>query len=802
MPTFVSDSKLRIRPVRRSLRYLTAVLALGIAACSQPASKYPTASHETLKLSRVFLYRNGIGYFERQGLVDGDTLRIKVRKDQVNDLLKTLTVVNRKGGQAVSISMPLDPQSWANAALATLSPGRGNLAQVLDTLRGTMVTLVGMDRTIQGRIVMVEELHEESALSGESDRASPASSTISDDSRITLMDGGKMNVMRLSRVLSVGLHDGDLALQFHRSLDASAGEGMFQQVEVSIRLTGAHTHDLAVSYVVPAPMWKPTYRVVLPADGKGKALLQGWAVVDNVSGEDWREIKLGLTSGAPIAFRYDLHTPRDVERPDLTETGVRKRAAVAVGETTYAQEEAPPPPAPGAAPSPAAPPPPPAAEATESAPKPAPSAAAAKAEMLRASKKTAGAANADKAPMRAMAPKAKKDAKGLASATGVMSGDFDDARSGGAGAERAEPPAPPTVSFESLRRSTLAQTRAAAASGLTRFDLEPLVTVPDGSSTMVAVVNDEVDGEETFLFKPGGAGVGYEANPYRVVRFKNSTPFALEPGPIAIYAGGSFVGEGISEAVGAGTSATIPFAVESGIMVTAATKQDGDEMRLLRIVRGVLEVESFSRRTTTWTAKLQTPRAPVSILIRHPKAGPDYELVNRSKGTEDLHDAYLVPVEIGKGRQEASISVVEQTPSRYSISIWEGRAVPLLEKLLTMGNLSAESRQKLTPIVARRQEIGKIESRIEELKSQQGEIDQRAAETRRNLEAIKKDAAANALRAKLNKRLEQFASDGDRLGREVVELQTKRMELRIELEDTLQNLDWSAPVSSPPKKTP
>ena len=62
------------------------------------------------------------------------------------------------------------------------------------------------------------------------------------------------------------LRDGDLALQFHRSLDATAGEGMFQQVAVDIRLAGAKAHDLSVSYVVAAPMWKPTYRVVLPPE--------------------------------------------------------------------------------------------------------------------------------------------------------------------------------------------------------------------------------------------------------------------------------------------------------------------------------------------------------------------------------------------------------------------------------------------------------------------------------------------------------------------------------------------------------
>jgi hypothetical protein len=127
---------------------------------------------------------------------------------------------------------------------------------------------------------------------------------------------------------------------------------MFQQVEVSIRLVGAASHDLLVSYVVAAPMWKPTYRVVLPKDGKGQALLQAWAVVDNTSGEEWEQVQLALTSGAPIAFRYDLHTPREVERPDMTGVGIQRQAVAAVGETTYLPEPAPAPPPAAAAPSP------------------------------------------------------------------------------------------------------------------------------------------------------------------------------------------------------------------------------------------------------------------------------------------------------------------------------------------------------------------------------------------------------------------------------------------------------------------
>ena len=317
------------------------LLSLPLLLSSACAARKPYPTVDDLALDTVVLYRNGIGYFERRGEVDEDVLRLKVRKDQVNDLLKSLTVVDREG-KAVSVSMPLDPSAWANAAMATLAPGRGSLAEVLDSMRGAEISVrTHAGRILRGRVVMVERSVNEPDPELRSTGATPTGPSLAEslDWKLTVLAGGQMQVVRLSKIKAITLHDGDLALQLGRSLDASAGEGMFEQVEIEVRLTGARTHELTVSYVVSSPMWKPTYRVVLPKEGKGQALLQGWAVVDNVSGEDWNEVRLSLTSGAPISFRYDLHTPREVYRSDMTRSAADKQAAVALGETSWEELE-------------------------------------------------------------------------------------------------------------------------------------------------------------------------------------------------------------------------------------------------------------------------------------------------------------------------------------------------------------------------------------------------------------------------------------------------------------------------------
>lgn len=733
-------------------------LALLVTSCGGARKPYATTGG-ALQLSKVVLYRNGVGYFERGGKVSGDVLTIRVRKDQVNDLLKSLTVVERKGGRAVSISMPLDPRTWSNAAISTLGPGSGSLAEILDKLRGTEVTLrISGAASISGRVLIVEAIQPDR-------EAGPNTQPGDQDFKVTLIRGDELAVVKLSRVTGITLHNDDISLQFQRSLDATAGEGMFQQVDVTIRLAGKSSHDLVVSYVVGAPMWKPTYRIVLPETGQGQALLQGWAVVDNTTGEDWRNVKLSLTSGAPIAFRYDLHTPRDVVRTDLSAVGSARRAQASIGEAGYAQ--------PGAAAS---------------------AGAGAAPVMEEQLKKRAETRNAPRptmpAPRRTSPsppPPPSKMSKEDMPAEDALGWDGDELESG--------------VDAEQLARSMQANTQAANISGLSRYDLGERLTVPDGTSTMVAIINQQVEGEETFLFKPGGGGPGYEANPYRVIRFKNSTPFALESGPISIYSGGSFVGEGISQPVSAGVAVTIPFAVEASFLVASRQQHSGDELRLVKIVRGVIEIENFSRRTTTWEVKSQQPReGDTTLYVRHPRLGGSYELAPRPPGTEDLPDAYLIPIKLAAKAVETKLDVVEQTPARSTLSIWDTRSIMLLEGILAQGTLDAAIRQKLAPVVKLRQEIGRIDTELEGKTRTRRELDQRAQETRANLEAIKKDPAATDLRRRLSDRLEQFAKDGDKLGRDLVELQTKRTEKKVALEDLMQNLDLTPAKPLSPKK--
>jgi outer membrane murein-binding lipoprotein Lpp len=719
-------------------------MACAVLGCGHSQKAY-AATQSPLALSRVVLYRNGVGYFERHGVVDGDKLTLKVRKDQVNDLLKSLTVIDRNSGKALSVSIPLDPQAWQDAALSLLMPGRGRLPEVLDGLRGVHISVETASRQVHGRIVMVERMNPEP---GPMPLREPQPQY--EDHKLTLLDGDALQIVRVSQIRTITLEEGDLVMQLDRHLDATSGEGMFQQVSVVVRLTDQGKHDLAVSYVAAAPLWKPTYRVVLASDGSGKALLQAWAVVSNVSGESWDKVALGLTSGAPLAFRYDLHTPENVERPDLTQSGVHKQAQVAFGESTYAQ-----PPMAAAAPMPASEPM--AADLAE--------------EEMKGNASMAPAAVGGGGPMA-------QRLRGLSAKKAMPM--------------QAPRPVAPAVDMAALARSVAPRATAKQVAGLTRFDITDPVTLPDGSASMVALVNQLVPGEQTFLFKPGGSGQGYEQNPYRVVRFKNDTDFVLEPGPISIYAGGSFVGEGLSEAIASHDMATIPFAAEPSVLVRSTTESSGDAMKITKIVHGVMQVDAFHRVTTTWSVQGPATDTGFRVLARQSRAGDNYTLVDPPKDTETLSDGYFIPVVVAPKQTAATLAVIEQTPSQTSLTIWDDHAPELLKQLLETPGLDAKSRAALEPIVQARQEIGRIDTQLQGLSAQQEQLDQRANEERENLTAIQKDPRASALRKRLTQRLDELSKQAEEIGRKLVELNSQRLERKIELEDKLRDLDLSA----------
>lgn len=733
------------------LRAIVPIAALFAAGCLPSTVNNPKAVDAGgLALTRAVLYQNGVGYFERKGRVEGDRFTVRIRADQVNDFLKSLTVIDTSNGKAISVSLPLDRSAAAHVMeLAQKLKQDIGLPEIISLLKGTEISLAGEgSRSISGRVLSVEEL--------------PSYVNEGDDPRIdwrvSVAADNAIQTMLLSAVTALYIEDDFITLGLHKGLDAAATGGVFKVVDVVVHLDRPGDHQILVSYVVECPAWKPTYRLVL---GEGEdVLLQGWAVVDNVTGEGWDDISLSLTSGAPLAFRYDLYSPKFVNRPDLSATADQRVARADVGETAYGTT-----------------------------------------------------ADADEAPAYEEEAAYEGDAKTSVSDDGPS---FRGNRSAASSTpakrphlskERSAPPAPPAasvagmgtgpntaepseISMQSLQDSVQSMVKASSASGAVRYDMTVPVSVPDRSSTLVSILNHKVKGEEVFLFKPGGSGQGYEQNPYRVVRFKNTTGFMLEPGPISIYSGGSFVGEGIAETISDGKQAIIPFAVDASIMVTAEQTGSREGAKLLRIFNRQLWVESFQRIKTVYAVK-GGDKTGFRIYVRHPKAGGAYVMKDPPSGTEDVGDATLVPLEMKKGISDVSYTVVEQTPVTQTLTIWDGDALSAVSLILEdVGGLDAKVKASLVKILEIVRKVGEIDIKLSGLERQRWEIDQRMHQTRENLKALKKNKTAQDLKNKLAKSLAELSTEGEGITRSVVSLSDERSALAVSVDQMMGEISF------------
>lgn len=269
----------------------------------------------SLPIRRVVLYKHGVGHFEREGTVTGSqAVALTFKQREVSDVLKSLTVLDRGGGVVSAVGYDsTTPMEQLLAEIALSIPDEGSLVGLLPQLKGARVavTPTGATSPEQGMLLGIDPL----------DTATPAGNTR--QFRLSMLaDSGGVKTFDLFDVEVQLLDEGlkrDLDFYLKTQLAAKKKDAR----TFTLLTEGEGERTLAVSYLLEAPVWKATYRVLLNEEGQNEPLVQGWAVVDNTSDEDWEDVELTLVAGLPVSFVHDLYTPRFIKRP-----------VVAVKETT------------------------------------------------------------------------------------------------------------------------------------------------------------------------------------------------------------------------------------------------------------------------------------------------------------------------------------------------------------------------------------------------------------------------------------------------------------------------------------
>ncbi|MCB9436606.1 MAG: hypothetical protein H6673_06355 [Anaerolineales bacterium] len=280
-----------------------------------------------LPVRQMVLYKHGVGYFVREGALNGANLTLSFRHEEINDILKSLAVFDSAGGQVLGIhyQTPMDRTDRLTSSSVNLSEN-ASLHDLIRDIRGRQATLTvqhhEQTRDYTGRIIGIDETPQPSLFSG--DKREPIV-------RVLVLDEqGHIHSLGLLEVQAIRLQDDQAAHDLSYFLDTSMGDD--NRRTVNIRLSEGE-HQLTVHYVAPSPTWRVSYRVVAESDESGtigKAFLQGWGLFDNRLEEDLEDVQVTLVAGQPISFIYDLYSSRIPARPT-----VKDEARVAPGPIEF-----------------------------------------------------------------------------------------------------------------------------------------------------------------------------------------------------------------------------------------------------------------------------------------------------------------------------------------------------------------------------------------------------------------------------------------------------------------------------------
>jgi len=286
---------------------LACLLALAVSSTTFAQSTQPAPEKAAVPVRRVVLFSSGVGFFEHHGKVTGNaTTELRFRTEQINDLLKSLVVSDRDAGLVKTITYPSqEPIARTLRSFQLDISNNPDLAALLNQMRGTAVKISVTDETIEGTILGIE--HKER--------------TTKDDKVITyavanIITAKGIRAVELDKVGTIDIQDATLQKELTAALTALAQARDKDKKPVLINFEGAGERRVSIGYVVETPVWKTSYRLILPdPTSKDNAKLQGWALIDNQTDNDWTDITLDLVGGRPISFIENLYQPLYVPRP-------------------------------------------------------------------------------------------------------------------------------------------------------------------------------------------------------------------------------------------------------------------------------------------------------------------------------------------------------------------------------------------------------------------------------------------------------------------------------------------------------
>jgi hypothetical protein len=286
---------------------MAAVAALAVppvASAQEQQQRQADVRQADVPVRVVVLYSSGVGYFEHAGTVNGEaTAELRFKTEQINDILKSLLLEDTGNGQIGTVAYPShDPVERTLRSFQVDITGNPSLAELLNQLRGARVSLQWGAEQVSGIILGLEK------------QPKAVGETSIEIWVINLLTDGAIRAIELNEIRRIELEEEQLQQELNRALAALAQARDQDKKPVTIEFRGEGERLVRIGYVVETPVWKTSYRLILGNDEQ-PTRLQGWAIVENQTDNDWSNVQLSLVSGRPISFIQELYEPLYIQRP-------------------------------------------------------------------------------------------------------------------------------------------------------------------------------------------------------------------------------------------------------------------------------------------------------------------------------------------------------------------------------------------------------------------------------------------------------------------------------------------------------
>jgi hypothetical protein len=535
-----------------------------------------------------------------------------------------------------------------------------------------------------------------------------------------------MRSLRHAEVQRVRFLNPTIEAEFRKALDTLAQSHDTQKKAVSLVCNGEGKRRVRVGYVVENPIWKTSYRLVLGTDPADKPFLQGWAVVENPSDEDWKDVHMALISGRPISFQMDLYTPLFVPRPV-----VEPELFASLRPPTYSGE-------------------------------------------LQGK----GEERAEREDLR----------KEPGSPAGGIGGRAPAARSTPMAAAPPAPAEKP-ADAETVGRLNLTQGVGSAASAAKLGDffqyvIDKPVTLLRQKSALLPIVNKEIEGTRLSIYNEQTQ----PKYPLLGLRLKNTSGLHLMQGPITVFEGTSYAGDARIMDLEPGEERLLSFAVDLGTEVKAVPSAANGRFVQFKVVKGILYTTTKLHETKTYTIANRN-NVERSVLIEHPVRN-DYHLVETDKlaetdkPVETARDFYRFEVKI-PARKTVSKPVTEERDVRQSILLTNVDDNQL-RYYISQSVASEEVRKALTKALSLRGVWSKTQQEIAAKLQQLSSINEDQARLRANMKDMPQTAAAYK---RYLEKFDSQETQIEKIQAEVKELRVTEQKQRHEFEDFLSKLN-------------